>query len=119
MTTCGNCGKPITGVKWCSDKCRMAYKRTLQPEHQPEQKAPEQALPEHCVACRPLSYCGVHKELSPWFNSSTKTQVEIETHYTLANYPAPVYQTIGSTAKGGSLSPYPMTDGRYKAYINR
>lgn len=35
--TCQNCGKQIDRGKWCSDKCRMAFKR----------KEPEQNKPEH------------------------------------------------------------------------
>lgn len=29
---CQNCGKEIDRGKWCSDKCRMANKRTAKPE---------------------------------------------------------------------------------------
>lgn len=39
---CLNCNKELTGkqTRYCSDKCRMALKRT-----QPEQAEPEQASP--------------------------------------------------------------------------
>lgn len=50
---CGNCGKEIPKGKWCSDKCRMANKRTKKPEQiipntnkslpeQPNEQKPEQ-----------------------------------------------------------------------------
>ena len=48
---CRNCGKQIDRGTWCSDKCRMAFKRKPeqkaeheQPEHEqkPEQTQPEQ-----------------------------------------------------------------------------
>lgn len=39
---CMNCGKQIQKGKWCSDSCRMAFKRNpnIQPEQKPEQTNP-------------------------------------------------------------------------------
>lgn len=58
LITCNNCGKPIPKGKWCSDKCRMAYKRT-QPEQEGEQtnnpntNKPEQMKPEQAKVEQP------------------------------------------------------------------
>lgn len=48
-TTCGNCGKDIPKGKWCSDKCRMANKRTPKPEQNVPEQAPKQSKPEQIV----------------------------------------------------------------------
>lgn len=133
--TCTNCGKPINRGKWCSDKCRMVYKRIHKPEHKPEQIVPEQkpeqaisdnpnkcvcgdALPTTNLGRKPeskleLAMYNANGTPNEWFHSAChKTQAEIEAHYTLANFP-PVKYGSGR----GSLSPYPMSDSRYKAYV--
>lgn len=58
--TCQNCGKQIAKGKWCSDKCRMAFKRNpnkseQKPEHeQPEHtEKGEQTLPEQPTRTEP------------------------------------------------------------------
>lgn len=52
---CKNCGKDINKGTWCSDKCRMAYKRTHQGEQKPEQTQPEheQNAPEQANSNKP------------------------------------------------------------------
>lgn len=112
LHTCNNCGKPINGDKWCSDKCRMAYKRTFgkaaEPEHLPEQKLPEheQIQAERTNPNKP----------EDWRNSAeTKTKAEIEAHYSSANFPVPKYHSVNGGG-AGSYSPYPKSDPRSKAY---
>ena len=52
-----------------------------------------------------------------WSHSACyKTQAEIEAHYTLANFPNKKTR-YGSGA--GSLSPYPKTDPKSKAYYDK
>lgn len=54
---------------------------------------------------------------NPWFNSAeTKTQAEIEAHYTEANFPS---KNIKYGSGAGKKSPYPKTDGRSKAYYDK
>lgn len=54
LITCNNCGKPIVRGKWCSDKCRMAFKR-IEPEQKlnPNTNKPEQIEPEHIKVEQP------------------------------------------------------------------
>lgn len=111
LVTCNNCGKPINSGRWCGDKCRMAFKRSFgKAEQLPEQKAPEH---EHSVAEQ-----GKANKPEDWADSAnTKTQAEIEAHYTLANFPRVKYYTQNGGGSG-SYSPYSKSDPRAKAYID-
>lgn len=52
-----------------------------------------------------------------WSHSAChKTQEEIETHYTLNNYPFKARYHSSGGGGSGSLSPYNMSDPRHKAY---
>lgn len=44
--TCQNCGKQIAKGKWCSDKCRMAFKRKPEQKPKPNTNKGEQTIPE-------------------------------------------------------------------------
>lgn len=106
--TCNNCGKPIAKGKWCSDKCRKAYARNS--DIQPGQNSENVRLNPDKTQLGHVETDNSDK--NEWFNSAeTKTQAEIEEHYTLRNFPRVKYGT-GT----GSYSPYPMKDPRSVAY---
>jgi hypothetical protein len=99
---CLVCDKPFNAkretAKFCSPTCRVKYSRQVNEDPTPAIETP-------------------HIEDTGWFNSAeNKTQEEIENHYTLANFPC--RQRYHSSGGGGtgSLSPYKMSDPRYKAY---
>lgn len=55
---------------------------------------------------------------SEWLDSAeTKTQAEIESHYTLENFPMSARYYSANGGGTGALSPYKQTDPRYKVYI--
>lgn len=55
---------------------------------------------------------------SPWYNSKeTKTQEEIEAHYTLENFPCPAKYYSVNGGGSGLNSPFPRSDKRSLAYI--
>lgn len=75
--TCNNCGKPIPKGKWCSDKCRMAFKRTQlgeQPEQitNPNTNKGEQILPEQPNPNKP-EQLGEHEQLRAKLNKTDRT----------------------------------------------
>jgi|GEM_PF-6685055 len=112
--TCTNCAKPINRGRWCSDKCRMSYKRTFEdnpaPIHNPNKVEPEQNPNTICPTCDYANY----DPNDEWSHSAChKTQLEIEAHYTLKNFPRLKY---GSGA--GSYSPYPKSNPKSKAYLD-
>jgi hypothetical protein len=85
--------------KFCSAACRKAYSRDIKD------------VP--VVVKQPK----VVKPVNEWLNSAeTKTQEEIEGHYTLANFPLVKYHSSGGGGSG-SRSPYPVGDPRSKAYV--
>lgn len=80
-------------AKFCSTKCRVAFNRVEELDKQEPVKENE------------------------WLNSAeTKTQAEIEAHYTLANFPPRGKYYSSGGGGSGSLAPYPKTDPRYQAY---
>jgi hypothetical protein len=86
--------------KFCSAKCRKAYSRDIKDEPEVEVKTVQQVVPKN-----------------EWDNSAeTKTQAEIEEHYTLANFP-PVKYYSQNGGGSGSRSPYPMSDPRSIPYV--
>lgn len=88
--------------KFCSSACRKAYSRQVNED--------PKVVPSKTV---------VPKEVSDneWFNSAeTKTQAEIEEHYTLKNFPCNIVYTI--SGRGTSRSPYPRSDKRSLAYYD-
>lgn len=100
--TCTNCGKPIPRGKWCSDKCRMAYRRAFTGKEAPVFK---DAIKE------------TTKIENEWFNSATtRTQAEIEAHYTLESFPMLARYYSANGGGSGAISPYRQTDPRHKAY---
>ena len=59
------------------------------------------------------------KSDNDWTNSAqTRTQEEIEAHYTLANFP-PVKYYSQNGGGSGAYSPYPQKDPRAAAYAIR
>lgn len=99
--TCNNCGKPINRGKWCSDKCRKAYSRAFEGKEVPDY-VPKEVKPE---------------PVSGWENSAeTKTQEEIESHYTLENFPCNNRYYSANGGGVGALSPYRKTDPRHESY---
>lgn len=83
--------------KFCSATCRKAYSRSVDDE--------------------PVVQEETKLEDDEWFNcAETKTQEEIEAHFTLENFPPVTYHTTGGGGRG-SRSPYPMSDPRSKAYL--
>lgn len=104
--TCSNCAKPINRGKWCSDKCRKSYVRAFEGKGAKVYN-PDKTKPGHTKS----------DNQNEWFNSATtKTQQEIELHYTLANLPLVKYHSVGGGGYGAN-SPYPRSDARSKAYI--
>lgn len=82
--------------KFCSSTCRSRFSRDIGTEPI-TQEAPA----------------------GDWANSAgTKSQAEIEAHYTLANFPPVKYHSTNGGGSG-SYSPYPSTDPRCKAYAVR
>jgi hypothetical protein len=59
--------------------------------------------------------------MSEWFNSAeTKTQAEIEAHYTEDNFPSKDIRYHSSGGGGaGSKSPYPKIDPLSRAYYDK
>lgn len=126
--TCNNCGKPINRGKWCSDKCRMAYARTFggeqapvhNPNRNPNKPEHEHANPNEMSDFEPIPAKPEQTRTNDdWTNSAqTKTQAEIEAHYTLHNFPRNKYYSLNGGGSG-ALSPYPRTDPRAAAYIDK
>lgn len=89
-------------AKFCGPSCRVKYSRQID-------ETPE------IIADTETSITD-----DDWFNcAETKTQQEIEQHFTLANYPCNA-RYYGVTGSGyGSLSPYKATDIRHQAYLLR
>jgi|SRR5947207_15075563 len=86
-------------AKCCNAKCRKAYSR--QAHEEPVVQAKQEPTNDD------------------WFNSAeTKTQAEIEAHYTLENFPPVKYYSVNGGGSG-SYSPYPLTDPRARAYALR
>lgn len=85
--------------KYCSAKCRKAANRDMTEDLESE------LVTDNLSA-------------EDWHNSAeTKTQVEIEAHYTLANFPRVKYYTQNGGGSG-AYSPYNKYDPRAKAYID-
>ena len=103
-TNYDKCKNDISRGKWCSDKCRKDYTRanTDKANEKVGQIEPGQA-----------------KSDNDWTNSAqTRTQEEIEAHYTLANFP-PVKYYSQNGGGSGAYSPYPQKDPRAAAYAIR
>lgn len=84
-------------AKFCSVKCRVAYNRQVDQE----------------------PYTKSAGEVDEWVNSAeTKTQEEIEAHYTLANFPLVKYYSLNGGGSG-AYSPYPLSNPRSAAYMIR
>jgi len=82
--------------KYCSAACRKAASRQVSEE--PVAKV-------------------VPKPVDEWANSAeTKTQAEIEEHYSLKNFPRVKYYSQNGGGSG-ALSPYPLSDPRSQAYL--
>lgn len=91
--------------KFCSAACRVKFSRDAKDDPIVETK-------------RSISESPVVDKDSEWFNSAeTKTQVEIEAHYTLKNFPRAKYYSLNGGG-AGALSPYPRSNPRSLAYID-
>lgn len=93
---CTVCGKLYSAKratsKFCSAACRVRYSRDIQDDPIIE---------------------SVKVPTDDWHNSAeTKTQAEIEAHYTLEKFPSVVYNIGGRVRR----SPWPQVDPRSKAY---
>lgn len=96
--------------KFCSATCRKAYSRDIRDDPEIGVKS------EKCSDCF-LELGVVCNKHNPWFNSAeTKTQAEIEEHYSLKNFPRVKYYSQNGGGSG-ALSPYPLSDPRSQAYL--
>lgn len=99
---CIICDKPFNAkrstAKFCSPTCRKAYSRQIDDD----------------VTLNDTLKNNVTDE---WLNcAETKTQAEIEEHFTLANFPCRARYYGSGGGGSGSLSPYRTDDPRHKAY---
>jgi hypothetical protein len=84
MSKCKNCGKEVSKKAiYCSDKCRMQYKRTTrteQPEQNPNKVQPEQANPNRIIDLSLLPF-GVVRPTFPFDPEVAEQQEQQDADY--------------------------------------